>query len=328
MGGPAGSHRPSMGPLERLIVSVTLGATLFIGVAWLVIISIPFGWAKKMCLFYTINAGLYRIELAGGVTQKVMGAVAATVNKHAEKKLRELEPNSYTPVEFTQYMCQLNILGITSVLGGDPCSIFGSYTYSAYALIILVGIASCFLFAGCGMMYMWAFKKSHRKSRQWIMGIFGTAFFLYLVGIMQYAFISDQIKTMPPITDGTSWGFSVMFAFALTAASIFPVVVAALISKTEQEMKSDDALYRKKLEMYAQQPAQYGAVYPASGPGMGGFPPENPAGGPGMGGFQPVYPTDGSGIGGSASGQGPLVQIPAAGMAQYPAGAMSPGLQN
>jgi len=301
-----------MGPLEKLIVSITLGATSLIGVAWIVIISLPWGWGKKMCLFYTINAGLYRIELAGGVSQKVMGAVAATVNKHAEEKLKSMESDTFTLQDFTHYMCQLNLLGIASLMGGDPCSIFASYMYSAVALMFLAGIASVFLFAGCGMMYMWAFHRAHRKSRQWVMGLFGTAFFLYLVGIVQYCFISDDIKTMPPITDGTPWGFCVMAAFALTAATAFPIAVAALISKTEQEMKLDDAFERKKLELWQPQPGQYGAVYPTGDPGPGGFQPVYPAGAPGMAGFQPLpgAVADSGAAGRAAGGANAWVQIP------------------
>eukprot|EP00403_Amphidinium_massartii_P039360 CAMPEP_0178444398 /NCGR_PEP_ID=MMETSP0689_2-20121128/39473_1 /TAXON_ID=160604 /ORGANISM="Amphidinium massartii, Strain CS-259" /LENGTH=353 /DNA_ID=CAMNT_0020068601 /DNA_START=89 /DNA_END=1150 /DNA_ORIENTATION=- len=241
---------------------IVLGVmTIEVG-SWITLMSIPYGWQRKMTLFFLFDAGLYQATVSAGPAQRIAAAALKGLRQtEAGEALKDIwiggRSGTYSLSYLQSLFCQHTVMMMANFCDGFEKLYIGSLVmvFTASFGIVL------FLLGGYFYYYYW-FVQARKKTYNWMIRFLIGAPVMFTFGLGVYAFLASDVNRMdPPNVPGYYYSF--FAACGLTVGAWLPLLVQLLFIGVHpmQAAEEEMALEKKKDAEYGSSSYTEGAFY-------------------------------------------------------------------
>lgn len=179
-----------------------------------------------MTLYYTFEIGLVRVRISGGVAGKAFefAAHASPLPEKAKETLRNLINIDQPIGDLADRMCTI------TVPGTDVCGIWIRLRHASMAAIIFGTVGVILHCVGAGFLYYYWNKKARSVTRKWIRFFLTLAPVILFFNIAQYVGMTWDLTDIPPRSQSSAWGVSLLFAMMLSLLSVVPLILTSTVA--------------------------------------------------------------------------------------------------
>mmetsp|Transcript_5984 Transcript_5984/g.10496 ORF Transcript_5984/g.10496 Transcript_5984/m.10496 type:complete len:304 (+) Transcript_5984:186-1097(+) len=218
---------------------------------WMALIFQDKGWSSKVCSFYTLETGAWKVTVSRGLVFKVLMPKSVMLDGF----LQRLTPGVRTTEDFKEFIC-----GLSSSLpvASDMCFIGQSVHFASLGLIAASFFGTFCNCCGACMIAMWAYMKPRESLRLWARILYFLTFAIYGGGLAQYAVAAAKLQGLPPENEAVTYGRNVMLASGNCLLSLIPLaMVLVCIGRTKEEALNEHLSFRHKEQREEKRIAAY-----------------------------------------------------------------------
>jgi hypothetical protein len=257
-----------------------LGLSVINILLWLLILFFSHEWMKKRTPYYSLDADLLYIELTEGYASKLISNMVEHLTGAQINFLKEFQYRRFELEEMKEFMCTLPV--IPAITGGDLCYMWSSVQFASHGMLFGGLLGSTIMTVSSIMLWWYAFVRSRRVIRIFIVSFYIAAPFVFMGAVATYTSAAWHVQEMVPRIrgGGPAVGTSVMFCYANCLLSCMPLIIFTGMfgrgfEEARNEARSESKRFMKdNRELYAEYahanlnagPGGYGAMDAAPAP--------------------------------------------------------------